>query len=42
MNFTEFISARDAAGSISPHLAIISAERNDRPKRLNLPKLFCT
>jgi hypothetical protein len=35
MNFTEFISARDAAGSISPHLAIISAERNDRPKRLN-------
>jgi hypothetical protein len=35
MTFTEFVSARDAAGSISPHLALISAERADRPARLN-------
>lgn len=35
MNFREFLSAQDASGSISPHLALISASRGDRPARLN-------
>jgi hypothetical protein len=35
MNFREFLSAQDASGSISPHLALISASRQDRPHRLN-------
>lgn len=35
MKFREFLSAQDASGSISPHLALISANRSDRPSRLN-------
>jgi hypothetical protein len=29
MTFREFLSAQDASGSISPHLALISASRNN-------------
>lgn len=35
MTFKEYLSAQDASGSISPHLALISASRSDRPELLN-------
>jgi hypothetical protein len=35
MTFKEFVTAKDASGSISPHLALISSSRKDRPQRLN-------
>lgn len=35
MTFKEFLSAQDASGSISPHLALISANRSDRSVHLN-------
>jgi hypothetical protein len=35
MTFREYVSAQDASGSISPHLALLGVERADRPARLN-------
>ena len=35
MRFKEFVSVKDAVGSTSSHLAIISSYRKDRPERLN-------
>lgn len=36
MTFKEFVSVKDAIGTISSHLALISSYRHDRPQRLNV------
>ena len=38
INFKEFLSIKDASGSISPHLAIISANRLNYSPRVNAIK----